>query len=42
MAFTKALSSKAINENDNFKKAILVFDDFYNDDNITTMQRLHY
>lgn len=37
--FTKALPCKAINENDNFRKAILVLDDCYNEDNIKTMQR---
>lgn len=39
MAFTKALPCKAISENDNFRKAILVLDDCYNEDNIKTLQR---
>lgn len=42
MVFTKALSCKAVNENDNFRKAILVLDDYYTDDNIKTMQIYHY
>lgn len=39
MAFTEALPCKAISENDNFRKAILVLDDCYNEDDIKTLQR---